>query len=392
MHQLSQDKTARSQLERTEPDADVRASAGENSLDHPYGGNGRLRSLRRNWARWVPYAAALWSLGVAGMAAVWLATGTGYPLPTDPQSSPSVLVGMSAEVGSVIVLCGALVAAALALIAARGHLLGRFNGVAAVALALLAVPLLFVIPDSTLLVMLGYLPVFVLGAPFGYPGGSYFDIVTWPTVFQLISVVGGLLFVSNALVWRRRARRSCRSCGRTALRARWSTPESATVWGRWAVLVAVLVPFVYGMDRWAWAAGIPVGISQDFLDEMHRTGLVWSGFGLGTFALIGAVLTLGLAQGWGEVFPRWMIGLAGRRVPPMLAVVPASLVAILVMSAAVPIMKTGLQIAEANGLGSMGWLQVAILGAFPIWSLALGAATLGYHLRRRGPCPSCHRG
>lgn len=351
-----------------------------------------LLDVRRNWASWMPYAAAVWSLAVAVLlASVWLSTGTGYPLPTDPQRSASVLAGLSAEAGSVMVLCGGLLAAALSLLAARGHILGRLNRAAVVALVLLALPLLFLIPDSNLLVMIGYAPVFVVGAPFGWPGGSYLDLVTWETVFQLLSVVGGLLLVSTALVLRRRARRSCKSCGRTALRAGWSTSESATVWGRWAVLVAILVPLLYGMDRWAWAAGIPVGISQDFLDDMHRTGMVWSGFGLGTFALIGAVLTLGLVQGWGEIFPRWMLGLAGKRVPPMLAIVPGTLVSILVMSATAPILKTGLGIAEANGPGSMGWLQVAILGAFPIWSAALGAATLAYHLRRRGPCPSCHR-
>ena len=40
---------------------------------------------------------------------------------------------------------------------------------------------------------------------------------------------------------------------------------------------------------------------------------------------------LGLVQRWGEVFPRWMIGLAGRRVPIALAVVPASLVSVLLI-------------------------------------------------------------
>ncbi len=40
---------------------------------------------------------------------------------------------------------------------------------------------------------------------------------------------------------------------------------------------------------------------------------------------------LGLVHRWGEVFPRWMIGLAGRRVPIALAVVPASLVSVLLI-------------------------------------------------------------
>ena len=29
---------------------------------------------------------------------------------------------------------------------------------------------------------------------------------------------------------------------------------------------------------------------------------------------------------------------------------------------------------------------------WPLWSAALGAATLAYYLRRRGVCPDCRRG
>lgn len=315
----------------------------------------------------------------------------GYPLATDPEQSASIFAGLSAEVGSVLLLGASLLAGALSLTAARGQTLGSANQVAVAALVLIAVPLLFVVPDNNLLVMLGYTPMFLVGATFGWPPVSYFDSVTWPLLFQLISVLGGPLLAGTALAWRRRAARSCLSCGRSAVPARWTTPESAAIWGRWAVLVAVVPPLMYALDRWAWAAGIPLGISQNFLDEMHRTGLVWAGFGLGTFAFLGAVLTLGLVQRWGEVFPRWMVGLAGRRVPQMLAVVPSTLVAIFILSAAVPIVESATRIGAANNDGGLGWLQRLIMGAFPIWAIALGVATLAYHLRRRGRCPNCQR-
>lgn len=347
---------------------------------------------RRAWPNWVPYAATVWSVLVAGLGLVATITGVGYPLATDPEQSASILVGLPRDVGAVILLCAALLAAGLSALAARGRALGRGNRMAAAALLCLAAPLLFVVPDSNLLVMLGYAPIYLVGAPFGWPPGSYFDSVTWPVVFQLFCVVGGLLLVATSLVWRRRSRRHCRWCGRTAIPPRWTTPESAAVWGRWAVLLAVVPPLVYALDRWAWAAGIPVGISQEFLDEMHRTGLVWAGFGLGTFAFVGVVLTLGLVQRWGEVFPGWMIGLAGKRVPPLMAEIPAALVAVLVMSATIPILRSGSRIAENNGSDGLGWLQSAILGGFPIWAIALGASTLAYHLRRRGTCRACHRG
>jgi hypothetical protein len=97
--------------------------------------------------------------------------------------------------------------------------------------------------------------------------------------------------------------------------------------------VAVGVPVLYAVTRWAWALGIPLGISERFLREGQEIGLWWAGAGLATIALCGAVLTLGLAQRWGEVFPRWVPFLSGRQVPIPLAVVPASIVSVLVTAA-----------------------------------------------------------
>ena len=49
----------------------------------------------------------------------------------------------------------------------------------------------------------------------------------------------------------------------------------------------------YALTRFAWAAGIPLGISREFLTEMQDAGLVWAGPGWARFATVGAVLTLG---------------------------------------------------------------------------------------------------
>src|SRR5438067_2099990 len=54
---------------------------------------------------------------------------------------------------------------------------------------------------------------------------------------------------------------------------------------------------------------------------------------LATLGLVGSALTFGLIRPWGEVFPRWIPLLRGRRVPILLAFVPAVAVAILVTSA-----------------------------------------------------------
>src|SRR5512142_1490251 len=72
-------------------------------------------------------------------------------------------------------------------------------------------------------------------------------------------------------------------------------------------------------------------MTEETLRRGQESGTWTSGLFLSTFGLVGAVLMLGLVQRWGEVFPRWMIGLAGRRVPIALAVVPASLVSVLLI-------------------------------------------------------------
>lgn len=336
----------------------------------------------------MPYAAGAWAALVAVLSALWVGGAAGYPLPTDPDDSSSILLGLDPRLGAWLLLGSSVTALLLVAGANRRIGLGRGNRLGVAALVMIAVPYLILIPDNSLLVLLGYSPIFLVGLPFGWPPVSYADQFTWPVIFQAISLVGGLSLVLTALVWRRRARRGCLRCGRGAVPARWASPYAAAIWGRWATLIAMAVPALYAIDRIAWALGIPLGISGDFLDDLHRTGMVWAGLGLGLFALLGAVLTLGLIQRWGEVFPRWMVGLSGRRVPPMLAVLPSAAVALLVLAAAVPIVDAAVQISDGE---SMGVLQTLIMGSFPIWALALGTATLAYHLRRRGACASCHR-
>lgn len=95
--------------------------------------------------------------------------------------------------------------------------------------------------------------------------------------------------------------------------------------------VAMAAPVFYAFTRYAWALGFPLGMSEAYLRRGQESGTWISGLFLATFGLAGAALLLGLVQRWGERFPRWMIGLAGRRVPVALAVIPASLVSVLLI-------------------------------------------------------------
>lgn len=62
------------------------------------------------------------------------------------------------------------------------------------------------------------------------------------------------------------------------------------------------------------------------------------------------MLSLGLVQRWGEVYPRWIPFVRGRRVHPRTAVVPASIVAVLVTTAGLANVRVML-----SGLKSLDW-------------------------------------
>jgi hypothetical protein len=285
-----------------------------------------------------------------------------------------------------------LAAVAMVLVRRRGF----FRTVLLVFAWTSAVVLSLVVPDYRVLVAVAYAPIFLVGAPFGWPPASFFDAVPWPVIDQFVCIGGGLLWAATAVVYGRWTRGACENCGRSGTDDGLSTPAAAARWGRWAVWVAVIVPVLYAVTRWAWALGIPLGISEEFLREGQEVGLWWAGAGLATIAVGGAVLTLGLVQGWGEVFPRWIPLLGGRRVPIPLAIFPASVVSVLVTAAGLMFVRlalTGkLDVILGEGIfGAQNWAVLAPELLWPMWGAALAAATLAYYYRRRERCGVCGR-
>jgi hypothetical protein len=155
----------------------------------------------------------------------------------------------------------------------------------------------------------------------------------------------------------------------------------------------MLVPVVYTLTRYAWALGFPLGMSEAHWRSGQERGEWVAGLFLATFGLVGALLMLGLVQRWGEVFPRWMIGLAGHRVPISLAVIPAALVSVLLMVGGITIGSGWNHMARnAAATEENIWIVVGPTLLFPVWGALLAVATLGYYFRRRGPCSVCDRG
>jgi hypothetical protein len=253
-----------------------------------------------------------------------------------------------------------------------------------------------------LLVKLGYLPYAVLGLLTGADfGRTYLESLTeWATIHQVVCLIGGFVWLAATVCYSRRSRDACLYCGRQDGVEGWKSPNQAARWGRIAVYVAMVTPVFYALTRYAWALGVSLGMSEEELRRGQELGTWTAGLFLASFGLVGAVLMLGLAQRWGEVFPRWMIGLAGRRVPIALALVPAALVAVLLIVGGIAIwsglgqMVAALAAGRAEDGGIIGAIlfQVGPTLLFPVWGVALAVATLGYYYRRRGPCSVCGRG
>jgi hypothetical protein len=358
----------------------------------------------RDWQYWAPYAAVAWSTAYAALGLYWAVSGRGFPY--NPETVSDIMGPLLGRFGPVVawivVMMAGIPAAALGAAMLRGVRSWTLRSLFLTAGALLAGVLLLLMTALNLLVLLGYIPYTVLSLFTGAERGRTL-LEAWTqgaTLNQLLCLIGGFLWLAATVSYARRSGDACLYCGRRDGSEGWTTPIKAARWGRIAVYIAMVVPVFYALTRYAWALGIPLGMSEEYLHRGQESGMWISGLFLATFGLVGAFLMLGLVQRWGEVFPRWMIGLAGRRVPIALAVVPASLVSVLLMVGGIGIWS-GLDQMVAN-LMAAGAVDREIIGAilfqlgptllFPVWGATLAAATLGYYYRRRGPCSVCGRG
>jgi hypothetical protein len=372
--------------------------------------NGTVGGGVRDWQRWAPYAAVAWSLIYAALGIYWVVSGRGFPYtPAAASDGMGPLLGrFGPGAGWIVVLMAGIPAAALGAAMLRTHsghigVRGRFlRPLLITAGALLAGVLLLLMIGLNLLVMFGYIP-YAIRSLFTSSGFSqrYLQISTqWPVIHQLLCLIGGFLWLAATVCYARRSADACLYCGRRDDPQGWQEPDQAARWGRIAFYVSLVAPVFYAFTRYAWALGFPLGMSQEYLRQGQKTGMWTSGLFLASFGLVGAVLMFGLVQRWGEVFPRWMIGLAGRRVPIALAVVPAALVSVLLVVGGIVIwsglagMVAGLVAGGANNMEITGDLifQLGPTLLFPAWGAALAVATLGYYYRRRGPCTVCGRG
>jgi len=286
----------------------------------------------RDWQHWVPYAAVAWSLLYAALGVYWAMSGRGSLCTSETGSDPMgpLLERFGSDVAWIVVTMAGIPAGALGVAMLRGLRGKALRPLFMTAGALLGGILLLVMTGLNLLVMVGYIPYAVLVHFTAEKGQAYLNAWTQSaTIHQLLCLIGGFLWLGATVSYARRSGDACLYCGRRDGTERLNSTDNARHWGRIAVYVALVVPVFYALTRYAWALGLPLGMSEEYLRSGQESGIWISGLFLATFGLVGAVLMLGLVQRWGEVFPRWMIGLAGRRVPMVFAVVPASIASVL---------------------------------------------------------------
>jgi hypothetical protein len=321
----------------------------------------------------------------------WAVGGASFPFGENDPTEISILSQVTQGEAAPAIAALGFVSALIAILMAqqRG---GRFLRTVILGFAwVLSLGLLLIIPDYRVLMAIAYGFVFLVGAPFDWPPANYFDIFIWPVVNQFIILAGGFLWSATALAYGRQTAQACAHCGRTEEGPLWKTPSGAAQWGKWATYLAMLIPLLYAITRFAWALGIPLGITEELLREGQVSGAWLAGAALATVAIVGAILTLGLIQPWGEKFPSWIPFWGGKRVPPALAIIPAALISVLVTSAGLMFIRLTLTgvFDEQFGPGNPATYGPELL--WPVWGIALAAATLAYYYRRRGRCQYCGR-
>lgn len=185
-----------------------------------------------------------------------------------------------------------------------------------------------------------------------------------------------------------------------ALRAAWAAAHRPVAGvPLWARRTAVLVPFlVLPSSVWRIAVctfhapivrGLPADASGNLPSWLPLEIYVVL---LSLASELLAFTAVGLVARWGEVFPGWIPGLRGRRVPPLVAVVPAA-----VGATVLTLITTWVAITLPLGLTVRGdaisyhlltfhnWqgiLAIAAYGPLLAWGPLLGALAVAYHRRR----------
>lgn len=315
-------------------------------------------------------------------SAAWLASGHGFALNSAPLASGNRSFLPQEALGTILLVLAAT-GALIAVPVLRG---ARGMGIKWAAVAMTAVSLLMalvIVGDTRLLAMLGYLPLLLMIAVGAAPG-------TLPSAEQLAlaDLTHQLLLFVLAGMWSLLTFRLSHQAPAHGERTTPGGIGQLVLRHRVAITVlAAAVPAVYALTRFLWAAGVPLGLHPQEAEQLFAAGGANAALGLAIMATVGVLLTLGLIQRWGTRWPRWVPLVGGRPVPVGLAVVPASLVAMILVPAGTDMFRLAFAAPGGDGIPPFSWDNWAVLGPnllWHVWAVALASAAYGYWLMRRG--------
>lgn len=274
-----------------------------------------------------------------------------------------------------VALCGAAAAVLAVLALPRADRLGRVPRLAVTATAW-ATALCLVASGALLLldVVGGILPGLGIGF---YPLGA----------LSRAAVVGaGIMTGLSARAYTARARTGCAACGRpgTAPGPLARTPA----WAFWAAYLAVAGCVA------RIAAQAAVGFGESPMSSGPSVVLFEAGFVLG-----GSLLPLALVHSFGRVWPRWVPGLAGRRVPRRLVLWPGAAISggLVVYFGLMLLQMCWERLHGRNPFPPEGGLDLpeaffwVAVPAYFAWGAGMAVAARAYARRTRTPCASCGR-
>ncbi|MEV2252093.1 hypothetical protein AB0I94_16155 [Streptomyces sp. NPDC050147] len=170
----------------------------------------------------------------------------------------------------------------------------------------------------------------------------------------------------------------------TAARTTTASKGTARPVPRWAERMAHAIPLVaLPVCVWRLPIGFGYGMGGQTMDP------AWFNIpyvlGLSIFTELFALLGFGLVRGWGEVVPRWMPWLGGRRVPVAAAVVPAAIGGLLLTGIGVEWLVTAIGEGPGAWPYAAGWdvLAMTVSGLMNLWGPLLLVLTYAYYRRRR---------
>lgn len=306
---------------------------------------------------WAPAALLVWAAAYGALRAHWA---LGHAPEFEPLPEDLLIFTGWGAVG----LCAAAALAALGLRLTRRSRAASAAAWAVVAAMAAASPLFFL--DVIGMVLAG------LGIPASAPsilgrGGM---------------VAGAALLAAGAVAYRRRMRGACGRCGQ---RESYARPEQVPAWAFIAAYAAVAGCLVRLAAQYGFAGfeGIP-----------YDAGVSVVAFEVG-FLLAGTLLPLALVHRWGLVWPRWVLGMAGRRVPRWLVLGPAVCLAGGMTAyfgfqqvQLIANLFTGTVIdAEGTPYGqAFFWTAIP---AYTVWGLGLGVAVAARLRQTRPECGRC---